>query len=878
MLRARRLILTCCLLLLTQSALAQSTPGERALKLIDFEERQLGNNEDLPMHWVKISGPGLPHYVNGKLADDRAHSGQYSFRIDLNGGSAIYRYDPTQIPVTTGGRYRVRVYCLTTVLPNARARLTAYFTDQDSNPLPASLQHSETFAAKSEFDGWHALNVELSADDPKAAYLAVELELLQPILYAPNSLGDRTILPQDIHGSAWFDDVSISQVPKVVISTANPGNIFRQGDPLQLQVDVHDLFTGDLSERMVVTNGDGTPVYQFSGTVPPDPGTQDNQEHAKLTLGLPQLSAGWYRASLVITSHGQDLGQQSIDMIVLADSGELEPPDPRFGVIATDVPLEALNQLPSILTLLSAGRVKLAIWNEQNDMQQDQSVAFDSLVEDLQTQGITPTGCLIGLPPAVAQTIGGSSWLNLLTADPNAWQPQIAYLLARHANHLDQWQLGADGSETFASDPRMRQVYKMIYDQFSDLIHNPDLAMPWPAWSDLGGELPATLALSVPPEVLPERIGLYAHDILDRPEAAGHNLSLTLQLLDEKYDRQVRLRDLALRMIFALAAGANRVDLPLPLNVQTDDQRTVAEPREEFLVERTLMRTLDSGVFKGRIPVADGVNAMLFDRDGQGVMALWTTGNQPQQIQLEFGSGAIKEDLWGNAIPLVRLGNSVRLEVGPLPCFLVGIDSTVAQLLASVGFDRPFMESSFQDHQRQFQFQNFSQDTISGLLRIQAPTGWTISPVTFPFALQPGQKFDRPVTIEFPYNSVAGARTFQAQFVMDGANPLKFTAPVSMTLGLTDVGLQTLAWRHGHDLLVQELITNFGDQPINYDASASYPGQSRQDRLIAGLAPGASTAKLFRFKDVHFLPGVKARVELRESEGLRVLNDEVAVP
>jgi len=226
----------------------------------------------------------------------------------------------------------------------------------------------------------------------------------------------------------------------------------------------------------------------------------------------------------------------------------------------------------------------------------------------------------------------------------------------------------------------------------------------------------------------------------------------------------------------------------------------------------------------------------------------------------------------------VRLGNSVRLEVGPLPCFLVGIDSTVAQLLSSVGFDRPFVESSFQAHQRQFQFQNFSDDTISGVLRLQAPPKWRISPITFPFALQPGQKFDRTVSIEFPYNSIAGTRTFQAQFVLDGVSPLKFSAPVPLTLGLTDVGLQSLAWRHGKDILVQALITNFGDRPITYNASASYPNQSRQDRLIAGLAPGASTIKLFRFKDVKLVHNGKIRVELRESDGVRVLNDEVAVP
>src|ERR1700690_1610705 len=91
-------------LLLAPAALPAPARGDapspnRILKTIDFEERQLGNNEDLPMHWVKVLGAGLPRYVNGQLSSDKAHGGLYSFRFDLNGGSLVYRYDAKEIPV-----------------------------------------------------------------------------------------------------------------------------------------------------------------------------------------------------------------------------------------------------------------------------------------------------------------------------------------------------------------------------------------------------------------------------------------------------------------------------------------------------------------------------------------------------------------------------------------------------------------------------------------------------------------------------------------------------------------------------------------------------------------------------------------------------------
>ena len=191
---------------------ASAADVSRILKFVDFEERRLGNMEDLPMHWAKVAGPGLPNYVNGKLADDAAHSGKWSFRFDLNGGSLIYRYDPRQVPIRQGAHYRVDCFVQTTVLPHARARITAYFTDAQGNAIDNSTSHSELYAAKAEGEGWHELSLELSAKNPSAVFLAMQLELLQPSAYAPSTLGDRTLFDEDIYGSAWFDDLTISQV------------------------------------------------------------------------------------------------------------------------------------------------------------------------------------------------------------------------------------------------------------------------------------------------------------------------------------------------------------------------------------------------------------------------------------------------------------------------------------------------------------------------------------------------------------------------------------------------------------------------------------------------------------------------------------------
>src|SRR5687768_15496693 len=92
--RTMRLIPIFMLLL---AAAVHAQEADRTLRTIDFEERRLGNPEELPMHWTKVEGTGMPHYVTGRLTNGRARSGRYCFHFELNGGSIVYRYDPRQV-------------------------------------------------------------------------------------------------------------------------------------------------------------------------------------------------------------------------------------------------------------------------------------------------------------------------------------------------------------------------------------------------------------------------------------------------------------------------------------------------------------------------------------------------------------------------------------------------------------------------------------------------------------------------------------------------------------------------------------------------------------------------------------------------------------
>jgi hypothetical protein len=597
-----------------------------------------------------------------------------------------------------------------------------------------------------------------------------------------------------------------------------------------------------------------------------------------LVLTLPDLPCGWYDAVLDMTSRGQFVGRQELQFVRLADDDEPNPPDPRFGVIATDLPIEGWSQLPDLLPIMSAGRVKLSVWSAGGDVEQIDPAGFDTLLEDLQKNGITLTACLTGVPPEIARNIGGADWSNFADAPIDAWRGELSYLVARHANHLERWQFGDDqNAADFLQKPGMRKVYDLLYTEFAKVMVQPDLAMPWPAWYDLTGNLPATVALSISPDILPSQIPLYIQDLHGH---AGHNLSLSLQLLDDRYGREVQIRDLAQRIVYALAGGATRIDLPIPFTVLKDGDHVTPQPRELLLIMRTLLTQLSGTTFRGKIPNVGNVDAFLFDRNGQGVVVIWNRGQEDdtKSLALNLGDHPVRVDLWGNTTPLiVSNSDSINLQVGPMPFFLVDIDGDTAQMRASVGLDQPLLESSFHPHARRIHFSNPGQSTITGMVKLVPPAGWSLTPSVFSFSLNPGEVFDHELTIEFPYNSFAGAKAITANFQVQSDHLTTFTVPITVNLGLGDVGMRTLALRDKGDLVVQQMISNYGDKPINYTAFVVYPGQPRQERLVTQLDPGRTIIKLYRFPEVHFIPNAKVRSGLREVEGTRILNDEVTV-
>ena len=673
--------------LLVSVASAQPPGTARLLKNFDFEERRLGNQEDLPMHWVKVHGPGLPHYVNGRLTRDRHRGGEYSFRFDLNGGSLIYRYEAGRIKAAPGEHYRIEGYCQTTVLSHARARISASIADAAGHALPQTECHSELYAAERESEPWKRLSVDLTADVATANSIVIQLELLQPMSYRADKPSDPALFDQDIYGSAWWDDISVWQVPQVALQTKLPGNLFHHADALRLNLLVSDRSVSDLNAQVAVFDADGHEQFNWEGTLDGGGIEKVGDGEFRLPLNLPSLSAGWYRAQAAVSSSGRRLAENELHLVVLPPDDRAEAQgDERFGLMATSVPFELWNALPQVLPLLPAGRVKLPVWSADGEVDESHAADFDRLLLALHRLHISPAACLCQPPPQLAAKLGGPGWAKLAEAPPSDWQPALALLIARHATQVNAWQVGPEGADGSIQTSAMSETSRRIYEEFSRLLDKPDLTIQWAAGHEPIADLPVSVGLTVPASLPPRELPAYVQDVRKHiASPTGSPLKpMTIFLpLDSsaQYGRQERARRLAQKVVYALAAGVDRIDLPLPLDVHRGADGATLQPDELYPVVRTILSALSGVRYEGRVAAPAGIDAFLFEGGGRKMLVIWGNADRfdVRALPLHLGERATKVDLWGNSTPLKRA--DVPLWAGPDPIFLLDIDA--AQLVTT---------------------------------------------------------------------------------------------------------------------------------------------------------------------------------------------------
>jgi hypothetical protein len=937
-------------------------PGSRVLRTFDFEERKLGNYESVPMYWAKVTGRGFPAYSTGAFdrgtggggggGEGNVRSGETSFKLETSGGSVAYRFAPPpehRITVYPDADYYVVAFVRTSALKHARADIAAWFADDAGNLLPGTETHSLPYApvtGADKDDAWRVLYLYLPGRDPSAPdapppgprSLVLQLGLMQPQQLGGGGadhgspLGRFEIYQQDIEGAAWFDDITVFQLPRVSVSVprAAAGNIFPGGQKIELDMIVSDLgVAGEggetgarkpLDVRLKITDAEGLVFAseRYAATTSPERAWTLHYTHAP-------LPAGKYTATLEVMDGGPGGGggliaRRQAEFLCLPPAAGIDRPAAEFGLgfdtraTRTGAPAGTpLEDVPALAKHAGAGLVQLPAWRREmsEDALTRRDATLDATLATLQRLDIRTIGTFSAIPGTLAKRLPVSpdrgeadrdSILALLTADAAVWRPYISFALTRYANRIDFWQLGApdvpfSGSAS-AFGPELSERYIRLYErafaEMTGLMDRRQLLIPWNALFEFDPKSypRAVLDLRLPAVIKPGQIPAYLDNFrqaIGAPEGKPIPLFAHLEASAEtsRGSHRERLADFAQRVVLARTAN--------PQGILYDVGGGVGGADELFLVYRTLTRTLGNSAYVGELPLGSGLRALLFNRSGSGTLILWNEGGETEEVPLDLPLGATPRltDLVGNPQPVAidPMTGRTHVTVTATPLVLDGLDPRPLQLQSSYSLSTPSLPAGAGSVRTEVSLTNPYAETLSGTLRFMPPRGWTADPPSLRLNIPAGKAFKGAVTIRYPFTENAGIKHLDGRLTLEqnntlNAQQLDVSYPIAVTSERVELDGFAQVLENG-DIVVQGMVTNISDKPLDAQAYVLLPGFPRQQRYVAALPPGQTAIKRFQFPAGTYvgtdgenvaaraLRGQAATLGLRQNDGKTLLTRAV---
>lgn len=893
--------------------------ARRIVHLFDFEESEI-HDHPTPRAWHRAQHfpavrdrPGYPIWNRAVLDYTVASSGIGSVKLPTKGGSTALALDTGIIPVFPGADYRISARVRTKGLQFARAAIVAELLDARSAPIAGSRIRSALVATRGD---WQDIAIDLWGLHPDAAYLSIELTLLQLIEFDPQALPRHETRPVDLDGAAWFDDVAILQIPQIEIATTQPLAVFTSPERPELRLMAHDFAGQPLVGRVSVYDLDGTLVATHE--TPLDAG-------GRTARWIPPIDRlGWYQAVLEVTHEGTRVGIDHCSFIWLAprpsvpstkpDAPRARPPTrDRFALIVLDMPPALDPLLAPMLDRLGLGSIDLPAWPPDHRAQ-DQRAYHDRLaqvISALRAQWVQLTLVMPTVPDRLAAplSLNPDDLLTWITNDLPATAAIIDPLLGRFGQTIIRWHLGRVGDDApFWNDnldPETRAARRYI----ASLVSGPIITLPWrldqrladppdPAGPALAASIliPASLADDSALQTLAARY-------VSPTEVAELTLVLD-QLTTPDFTRRDIVSDLARSAVLAWKSVATPAAAPRLAIVEpwtwTDTHRPRLAPSPVLAAWRTLADTLNNRYVIAELPVGPFARCFVLapvDGSGPGALIGWSDTAEPIVLETRLGDDPVTIiDLFGNrsTSPLVTsIDGAFRVHhiaLPTTPIVVEGVDVQLAALQASLRFEPALIPASNTVQDRTLIITNPWPYELTGRLALVEPLppeaqgSWTVHPRVRLIAIPPGESIKLPLTIALSPFEPTGPVPIVLSLTLDSrtANDpiaLRTNARVGLdhlTLRLTQRAAPTA---HGPDLLIETRVTNMGNQPMTIEITVFADGPfDRQMSVISDLVPGSSVTRRFAFTDgMDLLAGQSVFVSVLDVDRRERLNDSLTI-
>jgi hypothetical protein len=915
---------------------ARPASAGRIVKVFDFEERADiqrpdFNPEPVPVQWFRAQAappererPGFPQTNRAEYDLTSAYRGRVSLKLPTSGGSTALRLSTGVLPVFREPDYAVSAYVRTDGLRHARAFVWAQLLNSAGEPIPGSERRSEPVQSP---DGWTRVEVVIPGGFPRAAFLQIELQLLQPEQFRGDAQGPHFVASQDLKGAAWFDDVVVLQRPRVELTSGSrvgvlTGASATEPDRPLLRALINDLSGEPLDASLVLQDIDGRELDRLDRRIPAG-GAEFSWSPA-----LPRW--GWYRAELTLRSGAHTIGQTATQLLWIPGPPGTEPdqldnarPERRLGVAIPAMASWEHALVPEVVRKAGPGAVTIALppIGAAETAGPDQLASLRGLLDALLRDRREVKLALTAVEPELARREGllTGEAVELLSKPEGSWLPALRVVLDQYGQRVQRWQVSLPHApgDLPPAVPELAGALTRLRETLQRFVPGPVVSVSWRAdwvWPASTSMPPGLLGLdlhmpaSFPPAAVRSTLTEWtaASGTRAGPATAGGTTTVVvLEPHDAGFGQRAVVADTFQRAVEAWAAFPPGT--PLPRLVLPDPWTAVGnvnggrlEPDARLGLWSTLARHLAGRRVVGTLPSPPGVICRVLADEGSnpdktGALVLWDQGADPANRRLStyLGPGPLTEvDAFGNRRQILAADANglYHLEPTPTPVFIEGIDPELALFLPGLRVEPEFVPAVTAEHRRELVIANPWPMRVTGSVQFVPPAGragrnWRFSPVSaMPFSLGPGQTQRLPFAFSFGAAQEAGATGISAIVKLTADRnygPLRVTIPIA--IGLPDLDLVPSIVPSpgptGPDLTILATVSNTGETVRTLQVSVQAPGRPVQQQPISNLAAKESAVRRFVLPGAAAeLSGQRIRVTLLDVDGTERLNKTVNVP
>ncbi len=877
-----------------QAPPAAGTPGAaradansyRYLRVFDFDERALENYEDTPMYWQRLTGAGLPRYSAGRFDRDVGHTAPPAFRCDLRGGNIAYDYARNDLLITADSDYLVEAWIRAEGLEHAAAFVACYLVDRVGERRPGSERISQLVRGTTD---WQRVTIPVTADDPDAYALRVQMWVLQDGAWQPPPPVPDPIVRETVAARVWFDDLMIYRTPRLRLTSSHPGGLLRPGTTESLRLEFHNA-TLMPAELRVALSGAEEPrrlllSHDIAGT------TADTLE-----VPLPPLAPGMYTATAELWAGGELLLARAIRLATLPDLGERAPRGSDCGFDLGPATPGDWAGARELINAAACGAVRIGLAPRDGGLAGAELQPLREFVRSLLVQRVDVTGVL--LPP------GGDGTTRAFLLNTREWPAHTAAVLAALGELLPTWQLGDEAREVPGVDGWTPADVLHVRRELDRFLAVPQLVVPRSVL-DAGAapqvfcdELPAPAAAAVGPADIaanPFALAWWIPPALPTAALPWHLAPLVpgtsgggdaiwpvpaphtwLTLGGEPED----IADFARRFVLAKAARPDRLFVPAPFERCPNSGSSQWQPTAAYVPIRTLMHYLGGLRAAAAVPLGPDTVALVFRNGDRAVLAAWTWQPEPvtASARLCLGKRAVGVDLWGRTIPLETDGLRTRVPLSGCPLLVVDVDAGLLLVENSFRIEPAFIQLHEPDVRPVLTLRNHFGRELAATLVIHAPPGWSLHPTTVPLTVQPGADFALPLALTPPARQVVGDVPLGLELSIDRPEPARLRFDVPLRVGLRDLDLDARTRWDGDDLIIEHTLANRSPAAVSFAAFCEVAGRARREAVLLDVMPGEARRTVYRMPKARSATVRQAWIGLREIRGPRTADQLVDFP